>query len=219
MIHSNVMYSKKLKRYIDILEQVRDYTEETYVHCIRVANLFSESIKHFNLFLDWDVNELVLGALLHDVGKMAIPKRILIKKGELNGEEWELLKLHPIIGAKFTDFIEKHASKQIIVCHHERWDGNGYPYGLKGNEIPEYVQLFSIVDAFDAMTCGRLFRDRVLTTQEALDEIVRNRGKQFSPRYVDVFIRLPETILQTRNRPFVDGDSVYQWMIQHHRSL
>jgi HD-GYP domain-containing protein (c-di-GMP phosphodiesterase class II) len=218
-MYSNVAYSKKLKSYIDIFEQVRAYTEETYVHCMRVANLFSESIKHFNLFSELDLNELVLGALLHDVGKIAIPKRILDKKEKLNGEEWELLKLHPIIGGKFTDFMDKHVSKQIIVCHHEQWDGNGYPYGLKGNEIPDYIQFFSIIDAFDAMTYERSYRDHVMTMEEATAEIVRNSGKQFSPPFVDLFLRLPETLLTRNNQPFVDGNSIYQWMIQHQKSL
>lgn len=132
------------------------------------------------------------GALLHDIGKIGIPDRILLKAGPLSPEEWEEMKRHPIIGYRMCsriDFLQGAA--KIVLHHHERWDGSGYPDGLAGEDIPLGARIFAIADALDAMITERPYR-QAISFEEAAAEIARNRGTQFDPQVVDVFLSIPE---------------------------
>ena len=132
--------------------------------------------------------ELSYGFLLHDVGKVGIPESILCKPGPLTDEEYEVMKTHPLIGVQIVApiaFLDR--SVDIIRCHHERWDGRGYPDGLKGEEIPLGARIFSVCDTFDAMTSDRPYR-RALPFDHAVEEIQRCRGTQFDPQAVDAFV-------------------------------
>ncbi len=136
------------------------------------------------------LNDLVLLSHVHDLGKVGVPDNILFKPGKLNQDEWEQMKKHPEIGHRIAQSSAdlKHIS-ELILYHHERWDGTGYPQGLKGEEIPIECRIMTIVDAFDAMTNVRPYRN-ALTIQEAVDELKRCSGTQFDPHLIDFFIKL-----------------------------
>lgn len=132
-----------------------------------------------------------LGALVHDVGKIGVPDEILNKPGCLGRGEWELMKRHPDDGAALIDVVPRLArAKEVVLHHHECWNGTGYPRGLVGNAIPIAARLFAIVDAYDAMTSDRPYR-RCVSHAEASARIGKGAGVQFDPRLVDVFLAIP----------------------------
>lgn len=145
--------------------------------------------------LGWDEREiqnLYYLSLLHDIGKIGVPDIILNKVGELNEEEWEVIKRHTNIGADIlSDIAMIHDVVLGALYHHERYDGTGYPEGLSGKEIPLVARLICIVDAYDAMTSNRIYRDK-MTKDEVVEEFKRYRGAQFDPELVDLFLELVE---------------------------
>ena len=132
------------------------------------------------------------GALLHDIGKIGVPDRILLKPGPLTDSEWTEMRKHPSIGHKMCSRIDflKGAS-EIILHHHERWDGAGYPSRLKGEAIPLGARIFAVVDTFDAMTTDRPYRS-ALPYAAAAEEILKYKGTQFDPQIVEAFLVVPE---------------------------
>lgn len=134
--------------------------------------------------------EIGYGFLLHDIGKIGISERILTKDGPLTGAEWAVMRTHPLIGAQVVAPMSFLGSAvEVIRCHHERFDGGGYPRGLAGDEIPLAARIFSVVDAFDAMTSDRPYR-KALPVERAVDEIARSSGSQFDPEVVEAFLIL-----------------------------
>ncbi len=130
------------------------------------------------------------GALLHDIGKVGIPDDILLKEDQLDGEEWEIMKKHPVLAFEMLqpiDYLQE--SLEIPLYHHERWDGRGYPYGLLGEEIPITARIFSVVDVYDALLSERPYRS-AWTRNQALKYIYENRGAHFDPQIVDAFLKL-----------------------------
>jgi diguanylate cyclase (GGDEF)-like protein/PAS domain S-box-containing protein/putative nucleotidyltransferase with HDIG domain len=139
-----------------------------------------------------EVEIIKYAGLLHDVGKIAVNQDILVKKEPLTREEYELLKKHPVIGVnilKDIRFLEKEIP--IILHHHERYDGKGYPHGLKGREIPLGARILAVADAFDAMTSGRGYKDKV-SLEKTIGELKRGSGTQFAPEAVEAFIGVLE---------------------------
>jgi len=133
------------------------------------------------------LEQLEFGAILHDIGKIAVREIILIKPGPLTPEEWAEMRQHPEVGARMVRDIPYLAnSLDVILHHHERWDGSGYPHGLKEDEIPEEARLMAVVDAFDAMTSDRPYHP-AHSPERARDEILSLAGKQFDPRMVHAF--------------------------------
>lgn len=131
------------------------------------------------------------GALLHDLGKVGIPDDILQKKGPLKEEEMEIIKYHPLIGfAMIEEFSFLQGAAEIVLFHHERFDGTGYPFGLQGEEIPLSARLFSLADTIDAITSDRPYR-RSRGFEEALEEVKLCSGTQFDPRLVEVTLEIP----------------------------
>jgi HD-GYP domain-containing protein (c-di-GMP phosphodiesterase class II) len=122
------------------------------------------------------------GALLHDIGKMGIPDRILQKPGPLTEEEWEIMRLHPFYGYEMLVHIAYlQPALDIPYCHHEHWDGTGYPRGLKGEQIPLSARIFSVVDGWDALSSNRVYR-AAWPEKDVLDYIRSQAGKQFDPK-------------------------------------
>lgn len=139
--------------------------------------------------------EIGFGALLHDVGKIAVPDQILLKPGKLTDEEWHEMRKHPEAGyriVKRIGFLKEAA--EIVHAHHEHYDGNGYPRGLKGNEIPLGARLFIVADVFDALTAQRPYKSP-LSFEDAAKEILSQKGSQFDPSIVTTFLTIsPEEL-------------------------
>ena len=134
---------------------------------------------------------LEFGALLHDVGKIAIPKEIVNKPGKLNPDEWELMKTHTTEGERMLNQVGGFMREvgQIVRSHHERWDGAGYPDGLTGEQIPLEARIISCCDTWNAMRTDRPYR-AALSHDVAIAELVSNAGGQFDPHVVETFVRL-----------------------------
>ncbi len=171
---------------IKILEMYDIYTKG---HSENVANVSLLLAEELNLSEE-EVLDAYWAGLVHDIGKLLVPVEILNKKGSLNDVEYELVKNHPVWGSKALSDSEtlEHISEYVLY-HHERWDGGGYPNGIERGEIPIISQIISVADAWDAMTSNRAYRDS-LSKEEAFNEIEKNRGTQFSPQVVDVFIKI-----------------------------
>jgi HD-GYP domain-containing protein (c-di-GMP phosphodiesterase class II) len=136
------------------------------------------------------------GFLLHDVGKIGIPDRILTKNGPLTEGEWDLMRRHPQMGVRIlSDIPFLTPAREIVQAHHERWDGSGYPIGLEREEIPIGARLFAVADAFDAMTTDRPYR-RALSIDAAIEELRRCSGTQFWPDAVDALLSVPREMLE-----------------------
>ena len=165
---------------------------ETEGHTERVTAYTMEIADRMGLSSE-DIYHIERGALLHDIGKIGIPDRILLKPGKLTPEEWVEMKKHPIIGYRMCAKIDmfKQAS-QIVLHHHEAWEGSGYPDGLAGEAIPLGARIFAIADTLDAMTSDRPYR-AALPFSAAREEIEKFSGRQFDPALVEVFLSIPET--------------------------
>jgi len=132
-----------------------------------------------------------IGALLHDIGKIGVPDSILLKKGALMEEEWERIRLHPELGASLISpirFLE--GAREIVLAHHEKFDGSGYPRGLVGESIPLGARIFAVVDVFDALTTDRPYKV-ALSYRSAADYLASGRGTDFDPAVVDAFLKIP----------------------------
>lgn len=156
-------------------------------HIVRVTRygLMMMDLISFNTAQD---SQYEYGFLLHDVGKLAVPDAVLGKDGPLTDQEWDIMRLHPETGRRILDGIPFLAlAKEIVYAHHERWDGKGYPLGLRGDQIPLGARVFPIADSFDAMTSDRPYR-MAMSTQDALVEIRNGSGSQFWPEAVESFL-------------------------------
>jgi putative nucleotidyltransferase with HDIG domain len=168
--------------------------KETEGHSRRVVEY--TRLVAVQLGIDGDGLKLLChGALLHDIGKIGVPDAILHKPGPLTEAEWQVMRRHPEIGALMVEEVEYLAeARRIILHHHERWDGRGYPLGLRGTQISAGARAFAIADTVDAITQDRPYR-RGRSFDEAREELVRHRGSQFDPEAVDAFLALPEQAL------------------------
>ncbi|NLX70185.1 MAG: PAS domain S-box protein [Clostridiales bacterium] len=160
---------------------------ETEEHAQRLKDYCFAIAQELNLSLK-ELDELSLLALLHDIGKVGIRESILQKPGPLTDAEWEEIKKHPEIGWRIAQNTPELASiAEYILCHHERWDGKGYPRGLKGMRIPLICRILAVADAYDAMTSDRSYR-KAMSREEAIAEIRKNAGTQFDPYIVRIFL-------------------------------
>ena len=168
------------------LERIRGY-----------ALILSENI---GLSLEEAV-QISIASMLHDIGMVGIPDAVIAKTGELSHDEWELVKQHPIIGAEILGNIAHpilQIGEMVALTHHERWDGSGYPKGLKGEDIPLGGRICGLADVFDAITSDRPYRDRV-PVETALELIKESSGLFFDPQLVEVFERKFDEILKVRS--------------------
>ena len=161
----------------------------THGHSSRVAE-YSRVLARMNGKSEKECDDIYHSALLHDVGKIGIPVSIINKEGKLTKEEYEYIKQHPALGAQILEKIEEYPFLSIGAhYHHERYDGKGYPDGLKGEDIPEMARIISVADAYDAMTSKRSYRDPI-PQQKVREEIVKGIGMQFDPVYARLMVRL-----------------------------
>ena len=182
-------YDQTLASLISALD-ARD--RETEGHSLRVSSL-STKLGETLGFTHQQLKVLERGSLLHDIGKIGISDTILHKPGPLNEDEWKIMKLHPDIGARIVEGIPFLQDTIPLIRHHqERWDGTGYPSGLAGEDIPILARMFSIVDAFDALTSNRPYRVKISST-EALEYLKEQSGILFDPSVVPVFEKLVMT--------------------------
>ena len=165
---------------------------ETEGHSRRVVHLSEEIAKTMGCSVE-ELQTIRRGAILHDIGKMGIPDSILLKPGPLDPDEWEIMRQHPQFGKDILagiGFLEPALS--IVYSHHERWDGTGYPQGLKSNDIPLTARIFAIVDAWDALNSNRPYR-KAWQPEKVIDFIRQNAGTMFDPDIVDIFLKMDKS--------------------------
>lgn len=166
--------------------------EVTHDH-VRRVQIYAAGVARLLGCTDAEVEALRAGALLHDIGKIAVPDHILNKPGKLTAAEFDKMKLHTVAGAQILGRVEfPYPVVPVVRHHHERWDGRGYPDGLRGEEIPLTARILSVVDCFDAVREDRQYR-KAMTREEAVAFIMQGSGSQYDPRVVGIFItHLPE---------------------------
>lgn len=186
--HAEQMASLHL-RTIEVLAlaiEAKDQT--THAHLQRVCIYAMEIGKDLKVSPE-ELKALQAAALLHDIGKLAVPEHIVSKPGRLTPEEFERMKIHPVVGAELLEKIEfPYPVAPIVRAHHEKWDGSGYPFGLKKEEIPIGARILSAVDFLDALASDRQYR-RALPLDEVLTKLALESGKSFDPQVVDVLLR------------------------------
>ncbi|MCL6456943.1 MAG: HD domain-containing protein [Gorillibacterium sp.] len=168
---------------------------DIYRHSVRVAILADKLAQPIGCNAT-ERSHLVIGCFLHDLGKAFIPSEILHARRKLTEQEWNIIRLHPIVGTEMLDKDPGLDSTilEVIRCHHERYDGTGYPDQLAGENIPLFARMCSVLDAFDSMMSDRPYRGR-MTMREAKDELLLLGGTQFDSKIVEVFLGLSDTIL------------------------
>ncbi|OAA91102.1 HD domain-containing phosphohydrolase [Clostridium ljungdahlii] len=170
-----------------IINTLHEKNKREEQHSHRVSEYCNLLGKAMNL-PDGEIQELKTVGLLHDIGKVAIDENILNKPDKLTDEEWKKIKRHPEIGYRILSSVNNMAEmSEYVLAHHERWDGKGYPKGLKGKQIPLKSRIIAIADAFDAMTSERAYRS-ALSKEIAVEELIKNAGIQFDPELVKIFI-------------------------------
>jgi len=182
-----ITYDRTLTALMSALD-ARD--RETEGHSIRVSRLACLLGEELGLTGN-QLKALERGSLLHDIGKIGISDTILHKPGKLTDDEWCLMRIHPDIGARIVEGIPfLQDTLQVIRYHHERWDGTGYPVGLKGSDIPIQARIFSVVDVFDALTSSRSYREKSLP-EEAVHYLQDHAGTLFDPSIVEALTNIP----------------------------
>jgi len=190
--HLREAYEKTIEGWVRALD-LRD--RETEGHTQRVTELTLVVAATLG-FSDEELSHIRRGALLHDMGKMAIPDDILQKPGPLNEAEWEKMRRHPIYAYEMLSPIAYlHRALEIPYYHHERWDGSGYPHRLQGEKIPLVARLFAIVDVWDALSTDRPYRKK-MPRAEVVAYLRENAGKLFDPKLIDVFM----SVIEKENR-------------------
>jgi diguanylate cyclase (GGDEF)-like protein len=166
------------------------HDQDTQAHANRMIRLAEATMRVLGRSED-EITLLRLAARLHDIGKIGIPDAILHKPGPLTQDEWGIMRRHPEIGQQILTQARGQFElvSHIIVAHHERWDGQGYPYGLAGQEIPLGARILSVVDSYDAMTSDRPYRE-ALSEAKACEELQRGAGSQFDPQVANAFLQV-----------------------------
>lgn len=181
-----IAYQATLEGWVRALD-LRD--KETEGHTIRVTALTQKLSKSMNINDD-DLIHITRGALLHDIGKMAIPDGILLKPSKLSDDERKLVEKHPVYAFEMLSPIKfLLPALDIPYCHHEKWDGSGYPRGLKGEEIPFAARIFAVADVWDALVSDRPYR-KGIEPAEIREHIRKDSGLHFDPKVVDAFLKL-----------------------------
>lgn len=209
--------AKRTKQIQLVNEKIKASTLETIIRLSRAAEYRDEEtgshiqrMSHYavavarKMGFDEDFIETILYALpMHDIGKIGVPDHILLKVGKLEPSEWEIMKQHTIIGGKIlegsdSEFIE--TARIIALTHHEKWNGKGYPKGLKGSKIPLVGRIASIADVFDALTTKRPYRDKPFPLEKTFAMILEGRGSDFDPEVVDAFLAIKDELVEIKEK-------------------
>ena len=149
-----------------------------------------------------EVDTLFYASPMHDVGKVGVPESVLLKPGKLDPEEWEIMKQHTVIGSQIlagssSELIQ--AGESIALSHHEKWDGSGYPRGLKEDEIPTFGRICAVADVFDALSSKRPYK-QAFSADETLDIMKKDRGTHFDPQIFDVFLKNLDAVFEIQEK-------------------
>jgi len=189
----------------DVVENRDESTGDHLGRTSRLVKMLIETMRQQNIYLDlikdWDDYLIAECSLMHDVGKISTPDAILRKPGKLTPEEFEIMKQHTVAGerllnkviARSGENVFLHHSKIFAISHHERWNGTGYPHGLKGDEIPLQGRIMAIVDVYDALISERVYK-KAYTEEETLALILGEKGKHFDPLLVDVLFSIKDRV-------------------------
>lgn len=188
------------------LERLREY-------CKSIATYLSKQPAYRNTVNGEFVESIYAASPLHDIGKVGIPDRILMKPEKLDKDEWEIMKRHPIIGADTLRAVHQQYPDNTIIkvgieiaeCHHERWDGTGYPFQLKGEQIPIAARILALADVYDALASERRYK-KSFTHNECRQFIIDGKNSHFDPKIVDAFLAVEEDFIAISER-FKDEDS------------
>ena len=184
---SKILKSNQIETVLALAKTIEARDPYTGGHSKKVVDLAIKTAKHMNL-PSADIQTIRMAAFLHDIGKISVPDEILKKPGALTDDEWAVMKKHPDVGADIILSVSKLAYVAPLVrFHHEKYDGSGYPYGLQGDWIPLGARILAVVDAYSAITDGRVYRP-ARTHEEAIKEILNCSGTEFDPKVVDAFI-------------------------------
>jgi len=196
---------KTYEAYLDTIRRLAiaaEYRDEgTVAHIMRMSHytaVIAEGLK----LSPGEVEIILQASLMHDVGKIGIPDGVLLKKAKLNEEEWYIMREHTTIGSRIlsgssSEFLK--AGDVIAMSHHEKWDGSGYPNGLKGEDIPLWGRISAVADVFDALTTKRPYKE-AMENEEAFEIIRKGRGSHFDPEIVDVFFNNLDKILEVQKK-------------------
>lgn len=207
------MYSKKMldsrsmrnQVLASLKETLKARNVETAAHMQRMENMVMALGKRLGLSAS-EFDRLLLLASLHDIGKIAIPDHIINKPERLSDDEWIVMRTHSEVGQRIAMASQELSSiASEIGCHHERWDGKGYPYGYSGGQIPLLARIVSVVDTYDVMTHGRNYKDAV-GHQAAVEELRRCAGTQFDPHIVDLFVDIFGSFSQEEMQQFINSE-------------
>lgn len=188
------------------LSMAAEYKDEDTGEHIKRMSHYSAAVARKMGLNEKTVETILYASPMHDIGKIGTPDRILLKPGKLDADEWEIMKQHTIVGGKILSGSDAgfiRLGEVIALSHHEKWDGSGYPKGLKGRKIPLAGRITAIADVFDALTSKRPYKE-AFSIEKSFGIIREGRGSHFDPDVVDAFFAIEEEILSTRER-YKDG--------------
>ena len=203
--HLSLVQAEQLQlAHIDLIQRLGRAAEykdtDTGEHIARMSR-YSKVLALAYGMSEYEAEQLKQAAPMHDVGKIGIPDSVLLKPGRLNENEYEHMKQHALIGAKILENSTSpllQLAHKLALEHHEKWDGTGYPYGLKGEEISIEGRIVTIADVFDALTSKRPYK-KAWSVEEAIDLLKDEAGKHFDPQLVDLFIGQIDSIIEIKN--------------------
>jgi putative two-component system response regulator len=184
------------------LSQAAEYKDKETGNHIKRMGYYTVAIAKAMGLPRQDIEDILYAAPMHDIGKIGIPDRILLKPGLLDDQEWEVMKQHTVIGCNILAGSDSHViqmADQIALAHHEKWNGSGYPRGLKGSEIPLWGRISAIADVFDALTTERPYK-KAFSLDHSLEILKQCRGTHFDPDVLDAFFSIKEEILSIRRK-------------------
>jgi len=186
-------------------EETGQHLKRMQAYCRLLCCRLKFNDKYAELMTEQFIDDLVQSSLLHDIGKVLLPDTILFNSGKFSSDEYEIMKQHCACGGQALEQAADETGedsflslgRDIAYCHHERWDGTGYPSGLTGEEIPLAARVVAIADVYDALTMERRYK-KAYTHEEACSAIVENRGRQFDPDLVDAFVEVEQEFRKIR---------------------